>query len=166
MNRRRLAKILTAAAALAVVGLTSGCTPQQYLAFTTHTVTQSPLKVDGQPTDDLGYYDPSTRTIHLDPLAIGKYDGPTHATYDWVLAHEGGHAIADDIGLTIGSEPYPTVPDQPWPPAERAAQCVAEVELGHGPPWTNNAQGYWDCSAHWVAVTRTLMAQHGIEVRP
>ena len=150
----------------AVVVASSGCTVQQYLAWTgVRTVSESPATVNGQPSGDLAYYDRTTRTVHLDPKAIAATETEYPGTTEWAPAHEYGHAIADDIGLHIGNEPI--VPGaELWPPDERAAQCVAEVELGHGPPWTDDADGYWDCGPRWVAYTKALMAQHGIEVAP
>lgn len=146
----------------AVVVASSGCTVQQYLAYTTHLVSSSPLTDNGQPvTGDLAFYDRRTRTVHLDPKKIAETEKDYPGTTEWVPAHEYGHAIADDIGLHIGTEPF--VPGaELWAPDERAAQCVAEVELGHGPPWTNDADGYWDCPSVWVKFTRLVMAQHGI----
>lgn len=57
----------------------------------------------------------------------------------------------------------------PLAPLERAAQCVAELVVGHGPAvertaWGSPAAGYWDCPDWALTRTRQAIDAAGIDL--
>jgi hypothetical protein len=83
--------------------------------------------------------------ILLDGEAIATAEVGYPGTREWCIAHETAHLRLDGSGINLGPGLVGL---------ERLAQCGAELELGHGPPYTVDALGYWSCPDWALELTR------------
>lgn len=113
-------------AGVAAVTLTVACAPPQQV--------DAPWLSTA--TGDLCARDHATQTIYLDLAAIATAEVLHPGTRKWCVAHEEAHLRLDGSGISFGPGMVGL---------ERLAQCGAEDKLGHGPPYTDNVNGYWDC---------------------
>ncbi len=101
------------------------------------------------PPRAVGWYDASADATHIDPVMLAEWEASWPGMGEWWPAHEAGHrdyllafrAGVIDFGPGIVGQ-------------ERGAQCFAELELGHGPPWSDPTAGYWDCPQWAMRETR------------
>jgi hypothetical protein len=113
-----------------------------------------------------GYYNPLTLTVHYDDTLVAAWETRDPGMGEWVTVHEEAHAVGFALGLFIHLDD-PTLPVEPCsftegcPSAERAAQAITEVVLGHGPEWTDDPAGYWDAPTDIVDSTRLAMIALG-----
>jgi len=127
---RGAARVLAGVVALAAVILTAaGCAPS--------------APIDQPLGGALGVYDVATNTIYFDSIQIALFDALYPGTAEWVPVHEEGHRQTVHSAVDVGAVGIIRL--------ERLAQCWAEAELGHGPPYVADATGYWDCPDQIVA---------------
>lgn len=108
-------------------------------------------------------WDAQDRTVYIDDTQVNRWEAIAPGLGEFLVDHElYGHPVSLALGLSIGDEqchaPY-------WcPPLERAAQCVAEVVYGSGPPadMSSVEDGLWDCPSEWVERTEVLMTAGGV----
>ena len=92
------------------------------------------------PPRAVGWYDAANDQSHIDAAVLAEWEASWPGMGEWWPAHEDGHgdylllfrAGVIDFGAGIIGQ-------------ERGAQCMAELALGHGPSWTDETAGYWDC---------------------
>jgi hypothetical protein len=93
-----------------------------------------------------GYYDAKADVVYIDRITLAIWDAIIPGTAEWTETHEEGHRATLHSTLDVDAVGKVRL--------ERLAQCWAEGELGHGPPYTDDAEGYWDCPDHLVARLR------------
>lgn len=156
-------KRLIALAALALIS-TTGCDSNGWIGSTIKNIELTPVirgalekagVIDAESPRG-AYADRSSRTVLFDEIC--EDDGhsincPNMVDTEFWRKHEYGHILYDDIGQPFGNT---------FVAHEHGANCIAEVLTGRNPPFTDDANGYVDCTATEVNQTRRRMVNAGI----
>lgn len=135
----------------ALVLLAGGCS---WPSWTRAVVKEKPFDnkdiiLDGVPLSHAGFADLATNTIYIDEDCSG--DGvclDELGDREFWHTHEQAHIAVKFLNFPLGAD----LINQ-----ERSANCIAEVITHHGPNFTDDVNGYWDCPDQEVVKFRRLM---------